>query len=102
MQLPNRLDVELETDVRALAVDHVDLGEVGCLALAERVLHELVGRQRVRVGLPLRLRERAELALHAADVGLVHVEVLDEIRAVVAAADAPRQIGELSQHEQVV
>jgi hypothetical protein len=78
--------VEREVDVRALAVDHVDLRERARLALTENVLDELVGRQRVRVRLLLRRRERAELALHAADVRLVHVEVLHEEDLVRAAA----------------
>mgnify|MGYP003289875242 CR=1 FL=1 len=38
------VDVELEVDVRVLAVDDVDLGEAGELALADRVLDELLGR----------------------------------------------------------
>ena len=62
----------------------------GQLALAQRVLDELVRRGRVRALLLLRDRERAELALHAADVRLVQVEVLDEEDLVGAAADAPR------------
>src|SRR5207247_10199088 len=55
-----------------------------------------------RAVLPLRLREGAELALHAADVGLVQVDVLDEEDAVVAAADATREVGELAEREQIV
>ena len=79
VQRADRLDVEVEVDVRVLAVDHVDLGEPGQLALAHRVLDELLGGDRVGVLLLLRRREGAELALHAADVRLVQVEVLDEV-----------------------
>ena len=72
------------------------------VVLRDRVLDELVGGDRVRVLLLLRLRERAELALHAADVRLVQVEVLDEEDLVAAAAHAPREVGELAEREQVV
>ena len=88
--------------MRALAVDHVDLGEAGQLALAQRVLDELAGRDRVGVRLLVRRGEGAELALHAADVRLVEVEVLDEVDLVGAAAAAARQVGELAEAEQVV
>ena len=33
MERTSRLDVEVEVDVRALAVDHMDLGEAGELTL---------------------------------------------------------------------
>ena len=49
-----------------------------------------------------RRRERAELALHAADVRLVHVEVLDEVDLVRPAAHAPGEIGERAELEEVV
>ena len=102
VELPRRLDVEVEVDVRALAVDHVDLGEAGQLALAQSVLDELVPGEGVGALLLLRPRERAELALHAADVRLVQVEVLDEVDLVAAAAQAAREIGQLAEPEQVV
>ena len=97
LQRADRVDVEVEVDVRVLAVDHVDLGEAGQLVLADRVLDEL--RRRDRVGLLLLPRggEGAELALHAADVRLVQVEVLDEVDLVGAAALAPRAVGELAE-----
>ena len=38
----DRSSVELEVDVRVLAVDHVDLGEAADLALVEDVLDELL------------------------------------------------------------
>ncbi len=88
--------------MRVLAVDAVDLGELRERVLRDRVLDELVGADRVRVLLLLRLRERAELALHAADVRLVQVEVLDEEDLVAAAALPPREIGEVAEREQVV
>src|SRR6266581_4828057 len=75
--------------MRALAADHVDLGEPGELVLANRVLDHLLRRVRIGVGLFVRDRKGAELALHAADVGLVQVQVLDEVDAVVAATHAP-------------
>jgi hypothetical protein len=49
-----------------------------------------------------RRRERAELALHSADVRLVDVEVLDEEDLVGAAANAPREVGERAELEEVV
>ncbi len=98
----DRVDVEVEPDVRVLAVDHVDLGEAGCGALLDRVADELLRRDRVGVLLLARRRERAELALHPADVRLVQVEVLDEVDLVVPAAHAAREVGELAQREQVV
>ena len=94
--------VEAEVHVRALAVDHVDLGEARELALAEDVLDELLGGERVRVRLLLRRGERAELALHAADVRLVDVQVLDEEDLVRAAAQPPCRVRELAEREQVV
>ena len=102
VQRANGVDVEVEADVRVLAVHHVDLGEAGQLALAHRVLDELVGRDRVGVLLLPRRREGAELALHAADVRLVQIEVLDEVDLVRAAALPPRAVGEVAEREQVV
>jgi hypothetical protein len=102
VQRAGRVDVELEVHVRVLAVDHVDLGEPGQLALAQRVLDELLGRDRVRLRLLLGRGERAELALHAADVRLVEIEVLDEVDVVRPAAHAACEVGELAEREQVV
>ena len=98
----DRVAVEVEVDVRVLAVDHVQLGEPRDLALGEDVRDELLGRERVRVLLLARRREGAELALHAADVRLAHVEVLDEVDLVRATADATREVGESAELEQVV
>src|SRR5207248_8815771 len=50
----------------------------------------------------LRDRERAELALHAADVRLVQIEVLDEVDLVPAPAQPAGQVCELAEPEQVV
>ena len=72
------------------------------LVLLDRVLDELVGGQREGVLLLARLREGAELALHAADIGLVHVDVLHEIDLGAAAALPAREVGELAEREQVV
>ncbi len=69
---------------------------------AHRVLDELLGAQRVGILLLARLRERAELALDAADVRLVEVQVLDEVDLVAAAATPAREVGELAEREQVV
>jgi len=80
----------------------VQLCEPCDLALGENVGDELLGRERVRVLLLRRRRERAELALHAADVRLAHVEVLDEVDLVRSAPDATREIGERPELEQVV
>ena len=102
VELRDDLDVVAEVDVRALAPDHVDLREPGQLALAHRVLDELLRGVRVRARLLLGDGEGAELALHAADVRLVEVEVLDEEDAVVPAAPATREVGELADRQQVV
>jgi hypothetical protein len=102
VQLRDDLDVIVEVDVRALAADHVDLCEAGELTLAKRVLDELLGRVRVCAFLLLRDREGAELALHAADVRLVQIEVLDEVDLVVAATLPTREIGQLAEREDVV
>jgi hypothetical protein len=98
----DRPAIEVEVDVRVLAVDHVDLGEARDLALAQDVLDELVSCDRVGLRLLARRREGAELAFHAADVGLVHVQVLDEIHLVRPAPQAPGEVGELAEREQVV
>ena len=70
--------------------------------LLDRVGDELLGGDRVRVLLLPRRGEGAELALHAADVRLVQVEVLDEEDLVAAAADPARVVGEVAEREQVV
>ena len=88
--------------MRILSVDAVDLREPGDLVLPGGVFDELVGGQRVGAVLLARLRERAELALHAADVRLIEVEVLDEVDLVAAASPPSRQVGELPECEQVV
>jgi hypothetical protein len=80
----------------------VDLGEAGHLALHEDVLDELLRREGVRVLLLPRRRECAELALHAADVRLIDVQVLDEEDLVGPAAPATREVGELAELEEVV
>src|SRR5262249_19164971 len=83
-------------------VDSVDLGEAEQLVLRDRVLDELVGGQRECVLLLARLRKGAELALHPADVRLVQVDVLDEEDLVAAATLPAREVGELTEREQVV
>jgi hypothetical protein len=80
----------------------VELCEARDLALGENVGDELLGRERVRVLLLPRRRERAELALHAADVRLAHVEVLDEVDLVRSPSDTTREVGECAELEQVV
>src|SRR3990170_213441 len=77
-------------------------GERRRLPLAEHVVDELLGGERVRVHLLLRRREGAELAFHAADVRLVDIEVLDEEHLVRSPAHAPREVGELAERKQVV
>src|SRR6478609_2642001 len=102
LQLAQKAGVVLEVDVRVLAVDRVDLSEAVELVLRDRVLDELVGGQRERVLLLPRLGEGAELALHATDVRLVQVDVLDEVDLVAAAALPAREVGEVAEREQVV
>ena len=102
LQLAQRLGVVVELDVRVLAVHAVDLGEPRRLVLRDGVRDELVRGERERVLLLARLRKGAELALHAADVRLVQVEVLDEVDLVAAAAQPARQVGELAEREHVV
>jgi len=80
----------------------VDLREPGDLTLAEHVLDELLAGERVGVLLLPRCCKRAELALHAADVRLVQIEVLDEEDLVGAAALPAREVGERAELEQVV
>ena len=48
-QLAQDVGVELEVDVRVLAVDAVDLGELRVRVLRDGVLDELVGGERVRL-----------------------------------------------------
>ncbi len=50
----------------------------------------------------LRRSEGAELALHATDVRLVQIEVLDEEDLVRSAANAAREVGERAELEKVV
>ena len=102
VQRSDGASIELEVDVRVLAVDHVDLGEAGGLALVENVRDELVCRDRVGLSLLLGRRESAELALHPTDVRLVQIQVLDEVDLVGSSAVASRQVGELTESEQVV
>ena len=90
----DRSSVELEVDVRVLAVDHVDLREAADLALSEDVLDELLRGDRVRLSLLLRRREGAELALHATDVRLIQIQVLDEEDLVRPTANTARDVGE--------
>ena len=80
----------------------MDLGEAGELPLLDRVPHELVRTDRVGVVLLLRRGERTELALDAADVRLIQVEVLHEVHAVVATARPAPEIRELAERQQVV
>src|SRR5215218_3289663 len=102
VQPAHDLDVVVEVDMRRLATDHVDLREAGQLPLPKRVLDELLAGVRVGARLLLRDGERAELALHPADVRLVQIQVLDEVGLVGAAAQPPRAIGQLAECEQVV
>ena len=67
-----------------------------------RVRDELLGGDRVGLLLLLRRGEGAELAFHAADVRLVQVHVLDEEDVVRAPAQAPCEVGELADREQLV
>src|SRR5262249_24286049 len=78
-----------------------NLREARDLALAQRVSGELVAGVGVRPALFLRDGKGAELALHAADVRLVQVQVLDEEDAVVAAAHAARGVRELAEPQEV-
>jgi hypothetical protein len=80
----------------------VQFGEARDLALGEDVRDELVGRERVGMLLLPRGRERAELALHAADVRLAHVQVLDEVDLLRPPADASSEIGKRAELEEVV
>jgi hypothetical protein len=98
----DELDVVREIEVRVFAADHVDLGEAGALALLDRLADELLDRPEIGVVLLRGPRERAELALHPADVRVVQVDVLDEVDVVAAAATPPRRVGELAELEDVV
>ena len=91
-----------EVEVRVLAADHVDLGELLVRADLQRLLDQVVDRPHLGVGLLRRARERAELALHPADRRVVQVQVVDEEDVVRAAAEAARGVGQLAEREQVV
>ena len=84
------------------ATHHVNLGEGRQLVLSHRVLDKLFGRVGIRAWFLPRDRECAELALHAANVRLVQVQVLDEVHLVAAAAHTAGKIGELTDCECVV
>ena len=102
MQQADRAPVEVEVDVRVLAVDHVDLGERRPRPLLDGVLDELLGRVGVGVRLLPRRGEGAELALHPADVRLVQIQVLHEVDLVRTPAHTPRTVGELADLQEVV
>src|SRR5262245_35495459 len=68
----------------------------------ERILDELLRAVRVRAVLLLRDCERAELALHPADVRLVQIQVLDEVDLVAAAQLPAREVGQFPERERVV
>ena len=72
------------------------------VTLTEDVVDELFGGDRVRLRLLARRGEGAELALHAADVRLVHVEVLDEVDLVRPSAPAAREVRQLAERQHVV
>jgi hypothetical protein len=80
----------------------VDLGEPRHLTLREDVLDELLSGDRVGVLLLAGRGERAELALHAADIRLIDVEVLHEEDLVGSAPRATREIGQRAELEEVV
>jgi hypothetical protein len=80
----------------------MDLREPGELPLPQRVLDQLLARVGVSVLLLLGDGECAELALHAADVRLVQIEVLDEVDVVGTAAKAARRVSQLAEGEDVV
>jgi hypothetical protein len=102
IERPDRVDVEVEADVRILAVHHVDLGEAGGGVLRDGIAHEFLRRDRVGVLLLAGGGEGAELAFHAADVRLVQVQVLHEEDLVRASAEASGEVGQLAQLEEVV
>src|SRR5437763_952131 len=77
-ELRDAVDGVGEVAVRGLRADHVDLRVTAQLSLAQRVVHELVARVGVRARLLLRDRKGTELALHATNVRLVEIQVLDE------------------------
>jgi hypothetical protein len=100
-ELAQHVDVELEFDVRGLAVHAVDLREPQLIVLVNGIVDELLGGERVRALLIRRPREGAKLAFHPADVRLVHVDVLDEVDVVRATAKPTRTVGEVAEGEQV-
>ncbi len=102
LEAADEVEVVVEVEVGALAADHVDLAVRIQLVALDGVLRQRPDLPRVRAVLLVRARERAELALHAADVRVVEVEVVDEVDLVAAPAQAPRLIGELAEAEQVV
>ncbi len=102
VQRADEIEVVVERQVRVLAADHVDLAELLRLVHLERVLHEVADVVQVGAVLLARARERAELALHAADVRVVQVQVVDEEDLVGASAQAASGVGEPPDGEDVV
>src|SRR5665647_1490543 len=97
----HHLEEILERQVGVLAADDVDLGDAADGQSSASLLHDLVDRESVRVGVALVVAEGAEQAAVAAHVGVVDVTVADEIDLVTHGAGAG-EVGHGTQGEDVV
>ena len=102
LERADQVEVVVEVEVRRLAADHVDLLVAVAPVHLDGVLDEITDVPGVRTALLVRAREGAELALHAAHVRVVEVEVVDEVDLVVALLHAPRGVREIADGQQVV
>ena len=102
VQRSRHAGVVVVADVGVLAADHVDLAVALALVHLDGVGDQVGDVPRVGALLPARARERAELALHPAHVGVVQVQVVDEEDLVGAPAQPPGGVGQLAEREHVV
>ena len=102
VQRSGHAGVVVVADVGVLAADHVDLAVALALVHLDGVGDQVGDVPRVGALLPARARERAELALHPAHVGVVQVQVVDEEDLVGAPAQPPGAVGQLAEREHVV
>jgi hypothetical protein len=100
LQSAHHLEVVVERQVGVLAADDVDLGDAADGQGLAGLLHDLVDRERVGVGVALVVAEGAEQAAVAAHVGVIDVAVADEVDLVAHGAGAG-EVGHGPQGEDV-
>ena len=101
LERAHHLEVVLERQVGVLAADDVDLGDAADGQGLASLVHDLVDREGVGVGVALVVAEGAEQAAVAAHVGVVDVAVADEEDLVADGAGAG-EVGHGAQGEDVV